>query len=325
MKIAHVADNLLKLEVKKNDPLDVGSEWEDERTILGQIDALEDAGHTVVRLDFDDTLIENLLAEKPDCVFNISEGKTGKDRESLVPAICKFLKIPCTSSDAVGMGISLDKVLCKIIAKQQNIPTARWLVADNTKDLNDSDLQYPLFVKPVFEGSSMGIRPESLVKDKKHLKTQTSWLTKNIGPALIEEYLSGRELTVGLIGNNEPEAFPVAEIKTGDKIYDKSMKGKDSMDEEVICPAPIDAEIEKQLISWSKTLFKIMGLSGLARFDYKCDRDGQPQFMEANPLPGLSKFYSVFTIQASVAGLSYNEMIAKLVSLALKKAESEKV
>lgn len=319
MKIAHVADNLSKLQIETGDPLDVGSEWEDERTILGQIEALEFAGHSVVRLNFDKNLYTHLASEKPDCVFNISEGKTGKDRESIVPAICKCLDIPCTSSDAVGMGISLDKALCKIIAEQQQIPTPKWQVVDDVNNLDDTGLNYPLFVKPVFEGSSMGIRPESLVDTREKLIKQVKWLTENIGKALIEENMPGRELTVALLGNNNPEAFPVAEIKTGNRIYDKSMKSKDRMEEEVICPAETDEETGLKLVEWSKKLFKVMGLSGLARFDYKCDKNGNPAFLEVNPLPGLSRYYSVYTIQAKAHGLSYEQMINRLTDLAIEK------
>ena len=317
MRVAHVSDDMKYLKPEPGDPQDLGSEWEDERTVLGQIEALEANGHEVIGLPFDRNLIEELQKARPDCVFNISEGRRGKDRESIVPALCRQLDIPCTSSDAVGMGVSLDKSMCKAIARSMGVPTADWALVRCAEDLRNVALEFPLFVKPNFEGSSMGIRPGSLVHSRQDLSRQADWLLEGIGPVLVEKMLEGPELCVALIGNEAVEAFPVAEVRTGGRIYDKSMKSKDRMEEEVICPAPIDDELAALLIGWSKRLFTQLGLAGLARFDYKCDLEGRPMFLEVNPLPGLSKHYSVYTLQAKAAGLSYEAMIGRLVEIAV--------
>lgn len=319
MKVAHVHDVLAALAPLPGDPLDVGAEWEDERTVAAQIAALEACGHEVVRVAFQPGFVERLLAQRPDCVFNISEGRRGKDRESLVPAVCQALDIPCTSSDAVGMGVTLDKALSKALARSLGIPTPDWVLWREVADIRPPPFDFPVFVKPNYEGSSMGIRPESVVHDMQALRTQARWCIERVGPALVESLLPGPELTVALLGNEAPRVFPVAEIRTGGRVYDKSMKGKDRMEEEIICPAPIPDDLAGRLVADSRRLFVELGLCGPARVDYKCDAGGEPQFMEVNPLPGLSPFYSVYTIQARSGGLAYDALIGRLVELAVQR------
>jgi D-alanine-D-alanine ligase len=319
MKIAHVHDVLETLAPRTGDPLDVGSEWEDERTIAGQIEGLCACGHTVVRVPFEQGFAACLMAEKHDCVFNISEGRTGRDRESIVPAVCQALDIPCTSSDAVGMGVTLNKAMCKAVARAARVVTPDWLLWRDASEIRRPPFGFPVFVKPNFEGSSMGIRPQSLVADMQALFEQASWVLTNIGPVLVEQAMPGPELTVALLGNEHPEIFPIAEIRTAGRIYDKSMKSKDRMEEEVICPAEIPGDIAERLVDDSLRLFTELGLAGAVRMDFKCDADGLPQFLEANPLPGLSRYYSVYTIQARAAGIGYDELMGRLVDLALAR------
>jgi len=319
MKVALVYDDLSRLAPGPEDPLDVGSEWEDARTIAGQAAALAANGYTVASIPYDTHFFAALENERPDCVFNIAEGRRGKDRESIVPAICRSLDIPCTSSDAVGLGLSLDKDLCKHIAHAHGVPTPDWFVVRRIKALDSLALPFPLFVKPNFEGSSMGIRPDSIVRTAEQLRERVAWLLCKIGPALVETYMPGPELTVGLLGNDDPIAFPVAEVRTAGRVYDKTMKNKDKMEEEIVCPAPIAPESAGELVAWSKTLFHELGLAGMARFDFKCDAAGKPGFLEVNPLPGMSRYYSVFTFQAQAASLTYEQLIGRIVELALER------
>lgn len=321
MKIALVYDDLASLVPDPQDPLDVGGEWEDERTICGQAEALASLGYEVVRIPYDADFHRRLLDERPRVVFNIAEGRRGRDRESLVPALCRLLGIACTSSDAVGMGLTLNKALCKAVARAHGVPTPDWWLVREPGDFASlPENEAPLFVKPNLEGSSMGIRPESLVREPDALLPQVKWELENVGEVLVERALPGAEYTVGLLGDREPCALPIAEIRTHGKVYDKSMKSKDKLEEEILCP--IATPYDESLVAWSKRLFVELGLSGFARFDFKCDAAGRPQFMEVNPLPGLSRYYSVFTIQAAAAGIGYEALLGRIVSLALLRAEA---
>lgn len=317
IRVALVYDDLASLQACPDDPLDVGSEWEDERTVAGQAEALAANGFEVTRLPYDAEFLDRLRKWAPDVVFNIAEGRRGKDRESIVPAACRLLGIACTSSDAVAMGLSLDKSLCKAVARAYGIPTADWRLVRRADDLDHFSLPLPVFVKPNFEGSSMGIRPSSLVREAADLAPQVRWVLEHIGPALVETALPGAEYTVGLLGDETLTALPVAEIRTHGRIYDKSMKSKDKLEEEILVPAELDPAVAARLVRDSRRLFVELGLGGLARFDFKADAQGEPQFMEVNPLPGLSRYYSVFTIQAQAAGIAYTDLLGRLVRYAL--------
>lgn len=320
---AIVFDDLENLIPKADDPDGIGQEWEDKRTILGQKEALEANGYRVRLVTFDKQLIGRLEKERPSLVFNISEGHRGKDRESIVPAICRQMNIPCTSSDAAAMAMTLNKAISKAIAKATKIPTPQWTLVTEIGETPFLPFPPPYFVKPNAEGSSMGIGETSLAETKEAAFDAAWHIVETIGEAIIEQYLSDRELTVGLLGNENPVAFPVAEIRTGGRIYSKAMKSKDKMEEEVICPCDLPKEMQTRLIDWSKRLWRWMGIRGMARFDFKCDRQGNPTFLEVNPLPGMSKYYSVFTIQAKAYGLSYEAMIGKIASLAMERAKTE--
>ncbi len=323
MKVALVHDDLARLVSRPDDPLDIGSEWEDERTVAGQAEALRAAGHEVTRISHGPDLIAKLEAFRPDCVFNIAEGRRGKDRESIVPAVCRQMGFACTSSDAAAMALTLDKGLSKALARSLGIPTPDGIVVRRPGDLEGPLPSPPLFVKPNGEGSSMGIRPESVARTLEDAREAARRLLDAIGPVLLETFLPGPEYTVGLLGNEDPEAFPVAEIRTGGRVYDKSMKSKDRMEEEIVCPADLDPETATRLVDWSRTLWREMGLAGMARFDFKCDRNGRPAFLEANPLPGMSRFYSVYILQAATHGIGYERLLARIVDLAVRRAETE--
>ena len=303
--------------------LDMGHEWEDERTLAGLVEAVRACGHRVIRVPFDPDLVRRLddLAPAKAIILNIAEGVRGRNRESLVPAICEILGLPYTCADATGLALTLDKRLAKTLAARAGAPTAEWALVSDPDNPPARLPAFPLFVKPNAQGSSMGIRPDSVAHDLPELRRKVAELCSGgLGPALVETYLAGPELHVAIMGDARGlTVFPPALIETDGRVYDASMKTKERMEERVICPAPLAEAARSELVGFACTLYNELGLHGPCRFDFKCDAAGLPHFLEANPLPGISRYYSVYTMQAQAAGLSYEEMIGAILEGALHR------
>jgi D-alanine-D-alanine ligase len=319
-KIALAFDDIQTLVKLPHEPEDLGCEWEDPRTIEGLLEAIRANGYEPIRLPNGPQLPARLIEINPDGVLNIVEGKMGRNRESNIPALCEMLKIPCTSADGFGHALGLDKWVTRLLAADAKVAVPKGALIREIEELENMELPYPLFVKPVYEGSSMGIRQNSKVENIERLREITRWVLTTFGPALVETYLPGDEFSVGLIGSiKNPTAFPIAKISTGDQIYDKSMKGKDAMEEEVECPARISKTLAQTLQQDARQVWRALGLRDYARFDFKCDDLGTPHFMEVNTTPGLSRYYSVYPLMAQAAELDYETLIGRLIEQALSR------
>src|SRR5207245_11213065 len=176
--------------------------------------AIERSGHSVVPLEAN-TEFPRLLAEaKPDLVFNIAEGVVGRNREGVVPALCELLGIPYTGSDSATLAIALDKALGKKVLLQHDILTPKFQVMESARERLSPDMKFPLIVKPNAEGSSKGIGSTSVVDNEDELREKVKELIERYRqPALVEEYIAGREFTVGLLGDKRPRVLPPMEIK----------------------------------------------------------------------------------------------------------------
>jgi D-alanine-D-alanine ligase len=197
--------------------VDTYAEWDTWETINAVKDAIEQI-HNVTLIEANDEAYIKLRELKPDIVFNIAEGLNGFNRESQIPAILDMLQIPYTGSDALTLGICLDKSRAKEILSYHKIPTAKFLLAHKTEDINKISFSFPMLVKPVSEGSGKGIFSSSLVKNTGELKEEVVRVINNYNqPALIEEFLPGREFTVAVLGNDEEaRILPIIEIKYED-------------------------------------------------------------------------------------------------------------
>ncbi len=296
---------------------DVAAEYEDARTIAWMRRSLGVVGE-VVDLPWGSDFAVRLSKIAPDVVFNITEAAGSRNRESLVPAIAEGLGIPCTASDAVALGISLDKMITKVIAADLGIPTPRARLVPGFRETRESDLRslrFPVILKPNTGGSSIGIHRGSVFGDAGEALREAAALSSRLGEAtLVEEFVSGRELTVSLLEiDGELTALPVAEVRVGhgapDEFY--SIERKSRHEKQVVCPA--DHECVDRLVEWSKLLFRRLGCRDLARVDFRVSRHGAPFLLEINPLPGLSPYYSIFPRQAAVAEISPEGVLAILV------------
>ena len=290
----------------------VGDRFE-EFDSLETIEALESAlracGHDPVRLGWGMEMLDGLAAQGVDGVFNLAEGIGGRGRESQVPATLEMLGVPCTGSDPVAIGITLDKALAKLMAKAHGIATAPWVVG-TTDNRQPTTLQYPLFVKPSSEGSSMGVTAKSLCKNEQELAASLERLSK-YGPTLIEEYLPGNEYTVGVI---DGEVIAVMEVvpKQNEENFFYSIEVKRDYKNRVeyrIVDEPRVADV-------ALAIWKAFGLRDVARIDVRCDRNDVPNFVEVNPLPGVHPVNSDLVILAKAAGWTYNQLIAGIMASA---------
>ncbi len=304
----------------------VSCEYEDSRTVDWIYQCLSRLGD-VVRLPWSKDILSLIIEAQPDVIFNITEAAEGRNRESLVPAIAEALGIPYTGTDAVGLGLSLDKYLSKVIASYEGIPTPPFLRIDNISEINKKtgeieNIGYPLFVKPVTGGSSQGIRRTAKVESPDSLKAESEWILENCSDSvLIEKFISGREFCVGLLEDGGLKCLPAAELRLEDGDPDAfySFDLKSTHRKEVICPVDISPDMLRILEEYAVAVFHALGCRDFARVDFRLGQDGIPYFLEINPLPGLSPYYSIFTIQAEAGGIKPEKIIEILVQNALAR------
>ena len=307
-------------------PEDAGSEYEDERTIEALLEAIRRCGHEAERLALGEDFPERVRSLDPDLVFNIAEGIHGPARESIVPAWLDHLGIPYTGSDGLTLAVSLDKALAKTLAAGLGVRTPAFRRVGSEAELEGLALEYPLFVKPNGEGSSMGIRRSSLVETPEHLRRQVAWVLKTYGQdCLVEEFAPGREFCVGILGNEDPWFLPIVEVRSPGAFYSYEYKHRHR--KELICPADLPEDVAAEARESSLKLYRVLRCRDFARADLKLDRHGRPSFLEINPLPGLSPYYSIFTCQARAAGMSHEELIGTIIELAHRRSrgQAEKV
>jgi len=311
---------------------DLYAEWDDIHTIRAVETALA-TQHQVSLVEADLDAFETLRKLRPDLVFNIAEGLLGNSREAQIPAILDMLGIPYTGSDPVTLGICLDKRRTKEILACHGVPTPRFAVVHSPGEI-PARLRYPLMVKPILEGSSKGVTDKSLVQDRRGLRRQVEWVLDTYRqPALIEEFLPGREFTVALLGNGEElRALPIVEINFGslpegvNPIYSFEAKWLWDREEDPLqifsCPAPLEPLLKKQIEEICKRAFRVLGCRDWCRIDVRLDSRGLPNIIELNPLPGIlprPEQNSCFPKAARAAGLSYEQMILSVAEAASKR------
>lgn len=316
MKIALLYDD--KDAVSAGGPADAAAEYDNRDTIDSLLDAIRAGGNEAAELHLDDTLFDALKKIKPDLVFNIAEGIRGRCRESLGPAVLEHMDVPYTGSDGLTLALSLDKGLSKTIALSYQVPTPDFAVIENLADVEDICVDFPAFVKPNGEGSSMGIRKSSRVENERELKKQVAWILEEYNqPCLVEEFIPGREFCVGLLGNEPAEMLPVVEVTSPGGFYSYEYKSRHV--KELTCPADIDKQLEEKLKKLGRSIYSIFKCRDFARIDFKLDADGKPLFLELNPLPGLSPEYSIYPHQAAAAGIGYEQLINRIIESAMRR------
>jgi D-alanine-D-alanine ligase len=275
---------------------------------------------SVVHLPCDTTFIGRIMEPRLDFVFNIAEGWGGRDRESFVPIVCRMLGIPCTGSDAITLGITMDKALTKHICSHAGVHTAPSIVYRTVPD-SPPPFGFPAFVKPNCDGSSRGITRESLATDLETLAARVSVILREYRQAaLVEPYLDGRDFCVGLLGNDPPELLRPCEVLLGHEdgipFFSHEYKRYD-IDRLDFAPDINPAAID-EMVSAARKSYAVLGCLDYARFDFRTDRDGIPYLLEVNALPGLSPRSGIFVRQAASSGIGYEKLILRVAERILK-------
>jgi D-alanine-D-alanine ligase len=309
-------------------------EFDSPATIDGICRVLENSGYETLRLGGSLKIIEKFNSEKVDFVFNIAEGRFGRNRESHVPAILEMLNVPYSGSDPLTLGLTLDKVMTKKIAAQAGIPTPPYKVINTVKDVvfADKKLTYPLITKPAWEGSSKGIYNSSKVFTKSELEINVKSLLKKYPeqPVLVEEYIEGREITVAVIGNESPRILGLMEIvnKTNpgsDIFYSLETKRNWRKLVDYVSPPKINRIFDNHIRYRALTAFREFGCRDIARIDFRISEKYNRLFMlEINPLPGLSPEYADLAIMAEKQGIAYEKLVLLILDEALLRYKNKK-
>jgi D-alanine-D-alanine ligase len=296
------------------------AEFDKQETVDALDEALRKMGHGTEQVGNAFQLIDAVASGKKwDLVFNIAEGLYGDGRESVIPAILDQYKIPYVFSGPVIMGLSLNKHLTKVIVGAAGVPVSPGILIDRIEDIDKCILEYPLFVKPVSEGTGKGITSKSLVYNLSELKPMVEWiLTRFNQPALVEEYLPGREFTVGLLGSGDTaEAIGGMEVICADNLP-YSVEVKENYQQ--YCQyKPLDPDIADECRKVSLDAWKALGAVDAGRVDLKADRRGRICFIEANPLAGLNPVHSDLPILARMYGISYQDLMERIMKSAIKR------
>jgi len=311
-------------EFKVGDPPDANAEFDHPSTIDVIASAIESQGFKIKKIGNASHLLEKIDNLDVDIVFNISEGISGRNRESQVPILLEMAGIPFVGADAFTLSLTLDKVMAKKIFIAEGIPTPRFFeIKANDNLVNADHLKFPLIVKPRFEGSSKGLSDSSRVENMEELKKQAEYIINAYKqPALIEEFISGQEFTVAVVGNEPVEVLPIVQIKIdgrlklNDKFYTFARIASDRL--EYICPARINQDLKKKISQLALRTYNVVECRDFGRVDFRVDNEGRPYVLEINPLPSLST-EDVFMVVAKEVGISYEEMIGKILNSALKR------
>lgn len=313
---------------------DAYAEWDDPDTIAAVEDALRAFGE-VVRLEAVGDFPTRLLEARIDLLFNMAEGVTGPNREAQVPAIAEFLGVPYTASDPLTLGVALHKALAKGIFRQRGIPTAPFVLVESVADLRRlNDATYPVFLKPVWEGSSKGIGLASYVETARTARRRgRELLVRYRQPVLVEAYLPGEEFTVAILGNGaEATCLPTVRYDFGGLpggavpvmgyeakwVWDRPDQPLDILE----CPAAIDPALDRRVQQTALAAYHALGCRDWGRVDLRLDAHGVPNVLEVNPLPGIipdPAENSCFPRAAAAAGWSYAELIQTLVRIAWRR------
>jgi len=287
-----------------------------------------------------DENLPNALKEfDPDICFNYAEGIWGDAREAQIPAVLELFRIPYTGSRLLTNGIALDKTLTKRIWRDQGLPVAPFQEFVTGEESLAPELQFPLFIKPAREGTSMGIDDNSTVMNEGEMRERVTYIISTYKqPALVETFLPGNEYTVGQIGgpnarqfSRHPEWYntdeyhqmPVLELDSLDAatpgIFSYVAKSKlpgEKGAPEYICPTEIEPELERDLLHIGLQAHIAIGALDVSRVDIRLDVNGNPQLLEINPIPGLTPGYSDICIQAAAEGIKHEDLILEILYLA---------
>lgn len=300
------------------------AEFDQPQTIQAIQDTLQELGYSTVRIGNAQSLMSRLLAgERWDMVFNIAEGLHGFGREALVPALLDAYNIPYTFSDPLVLTVTLHKPTAKRLVRDLGLPTPDFCVLDRPEDTEAVGLPYPLFLKPVAEGTGKGITGSSCVSSPEDLRKEASRLLEKYSqPVLVESFLPGREFTVGILGTGRnARVLGVMEVVLLEgaeaKVY--SYKNKEECEKFVEYKLVGEPEA-REAAELALAAWRGLGCRDAGRVDLRQGSDGRIQFLEVNPLAGLHPHHSDLPILCNMCNISYKELIQAIMDSALARA-----
>jgi D-alanine-D-alanine ligase len=321
-----------------NFPDDFQEEYDSPATLEALAHELQALGHEVVYLGDGREFLQKVLTSPPEFVFNIAEGQgIGRSREARVPAALELLGIPYTGSDPLTLAVTLDKDCAKRLVQSAGVRVPRGVtitahsfsagdtepeLAELERELARVECPFPVIAKPAWEGSSKGIRARCVVDRPAALpEVIRSLRSDHRQPVLIEEYIAGDELTVGMVGNEPPEFVGIMRVvpvkPTECFVYSLEVKRDYLRQVRYECPAPLGAAthaVEEAALR----AFQILGCRDVARLDFRL-RGGIPYFLEVNPLPGLNPNSGDLVIMAKLAGWDYPQLIRTILQAAMER------
>lgn len=324
-------------------------QWDDldsEKTVNALVDAIRSGGYEAEFFEGNLSLIEKLPQYRPDICFNICESHFGDAREAQVPALLEMMRIPYTGSKVLTLALALDKPMTKRVLTYHELPTPNFQSFERADETLDPEMEFPMFVKPAREGTGMGVSLKSIVHDEDQLREQVDYIVnKYHQTALVEQYIPGREVTVGVIGNlygpaarrlpHDLEAirmqegltfFPPLEIdlkpyEDTDAVYSNRLKVDLADQLNYLCPASLDEDMVAQLNWLTAAVFRVTGCLDVARVDFRLnEKEGfRPYILEVNPLPGLSPRISDLVIEAAAVGIEHAELVLMILHAGMNR------
>lgn len=304
------------------------AEFDSEGTIQALRETIESLGYEVERIGHGRALALALAAGKRwDLVFTIAEGLKGRSREAQVPALLELYQIPYTFSDPLVCAATLDKAVAKKLVAAEGLPTPGFAVVRSVDDIAVVCLDYPLFAKPLAEGTGKGIDQHSKIESLQQLVIVCGQLLgKYQQPVLVESYLSGREFTVGIVGTGpKARAIGTMEIEVAASgepaIY--SYLNKEECETRICYSALREPVIKQEVEALALQCYQVLECRDGGRVDIRCDAAGRPFFLEVNPLAGLHPSHSDLPMIATQEGMRYEELIGAIIQSAFDRAEQE--
>lgn len=321
---------------------ETSAEFDTEETVQALARALQKAGHQVQFLGAGLAAVRKILKRRPEFIFNIAEGARGRNREAELPSLFELLQIPYSGSDPLALSATLDKSVAKRLVLQADVRTPDFMLLRSPTDLRKIKLKFPLFVKPLWQGSSIGIRMSSKVENRAALAAEAERLFRNFhdGPLLVEEFIAGREVTVGVLGNDPPYLLGMMEIGfrnlrdaalrlkrprlasrggANDFVYSFEVK----RDWERLCcytvPPRLSKKMRERIGAAALRAYEALGCRDVARLDFRVKGGGEAYFLEANPLPGLSPTYGDLVILGRRMGWTYDRLVLTILNHALAR------
>jgi D-alanine-D-alanine ligase len=304
---------------------------------MDTVDAVRSAlseKYDVVLVEANEEAFEKLRKSRAFFAFNIAEGLYGPSRESQIPALLEMLRIPYLGSDPLTLGICLDKSRAKEVLAYHGIPTAPFRVVTSMEEFEDLPVRFPSIVKPLHEGSSKGIYDSSVVRTTGELEREVRTVLTTYGePALVEEFLPGREFTVAIMGNGgEARVLPIVEIRFdalpagANPIYSYEAKWLwDTVENPLAiyaCPASLDPPLHRAIERICMDAYRVLRCRDWSRIDVRLDARGNPSIIEVNPLPGIlprPEDNSCFPKAARAAGMTYQQLITTAAAIGMER------